>query len=236
MDNYSLVGLSLVISASTYLLLKILCKNQIKHHLLLEKVANKIYEFIVFFLAIAFYYHFVLVLQNDFISSDNKESILVIVLLSVCLIIASIIVASQVLSIFSGVHLEEFKSSNQNYSFKYVGYYLLLMVGIQLVLQVSICYQLFYFVYVAAILFILLMLGVIIKRPYKHPLHNFGLLLNLSVLGFNFGWIIAEQLFKQMMPYRMKLTMALASGLALVSLMAVIRLLLTIKREWEWRK
>ena len=185
----------------------------------------------MFFLAIAFYYHFVLVLQNDFISSDNKESILVIVLLSVCLIIASIIVASQVLSIFSGVHLEEFKSSNQNYSFKYVGYYLLLMVGIQLVLQVSICYQPFYFVYVAAIVFILLMLGVIIKRPYKHPLHNFGLLLNLSVLGFNFGWIIIEEHFNQIIPYRIKLTMVLAAGLSLVSLMAVIRLLLTIKKE-----
>ena len=68
MENYSLVGLSLIIVISIYLLLKLLHKHATKHNELIGKVAKKMYESIVFFLAIGFYYHFVLSMQDHFIS------------------------------------------------------------------------------------------------------------------------------------------------------------------------
>ena len=85
-------------------------------------------------------------------------------------------------------------------------------------------------------MFILLVLLIIIKRPYKHILHNLALLFNLSVLGFNLGWIIAEEMSNKIIPYRNQLTMVLTISLVLVSLMAVIRVILNIKMEIKWRE
>ena len=110
------------------------------------------------------------------------------------------------------------------------------MVGIQLALQVSICFNTFYFVYMVSIIFILLAILIIVKRPYKHLLHNLALLLNLSVLGFNVGWIIAEEWSRQIIPYRNLLTIVLTMSLGLVSLMAVIRVILNFKMELKWRE
>ena len=100
MDNYSLVGLSLIIAIFIFLLLKILQKNTTKHNEIIGKVTNKMYESIVFFLAIGFYYHFVLSMQDHFISNDNEESFFVVLLSIVCFIVISTIISTQVLNVF----------------------------------------------------------------------------------------------------------------------------------------
>lgn len=100
MDNYSLVGLSLIVAIFVFLLLRILNKKQIKRYQLARKIANRISESVVFFIVIGFYYHFGLVLQNHYIYSSKKESIFVVLLSTICWIIASIIISAQVLNIF----------------------------------------------------------------------------------------------------------------------------------------